>query len=1143
MAHGGVKIEVNLDKSKLQGSLKGLEGEMVKSMAIFEVMKQTLTKVFGMITDSVDQAMRRIDTMDQFSRVMSTMTGSTDKANAALERTNAIVQGTAFGLDTAAKGVQAFVASGMEVSKATDTMEAWGDAVAFYTKGTNAELETVSAALQKMQTKGNVTMEHMQMMLEAGIPAIQIYASAVGKSTEEVTDQMSKGELKTEDFIVAMNGAFKAGTAGFPAIAGAAKQAGASWQGSQDNMRAAIARGTAAMLEQLDAVFDVKGGMVNFGKTMEKVLKTLAQNLDVLIPLAVGAVGAIMAFKGVQAVIAGFNALKTAIGGVSAFYKAFNAATIAMKAGVEGAAASVKQMNAALSATIAGAVIAGVVALMAVMDALSNRVTEYNDIVSDGVAAAEDQHQANQSLIESMQGIRSEYENETAMAEQTAIASRNLTDELAKMQEQYKNSADGSNEQAEAQIRMKQITNELNGSISGLGLAFDETTGSVNMSNDAINDAIDRQERYNKAVAGLKYVNELRGKEIELKAQQAITEKKLAAVQEDSIELLEGQETGFGAVVNILSKGGPQALAWTKSVKRVIDSTEELTDDQIKLAEQMQFAAEVAEEQARLYLEDLQAMNANGEGVEDLARQYGISVSEIESWMQGHKKGLQDWQDYHETTLNDAGENIEQVAARWGMTVDAIQAVMDENGISLQAWEDEQEKILEEWNNAVQANKDLVINGMKELPTEMEYSLDDMIEVMTENAEKYDAWRGKMAQVSSKLSPEVMSYLEQLGPGTSKILDDIINDTTGDKAYELNLAFQKVGESAVAGVEGTYPAVQAAGMGMMDNAATGMSASDAPNAASQAVADGVVSNLSNADYSTITEAMANAIKSGTNAVQNAAQSMANAIIKILTDMSNKSQTTTVQMMTKITTTISGRVSVVRSAMLGAANAVNTVLQSMATQAGATALSMMNAIVSSIQSQGAAVSSAIRSVIIAARSTADGAADWGSLGYSIVSGIASGVRNNAGILAQAVRDVVQQGLNAGKAKAEVNSPSRLFGRELGLPISEGVAEYIAKGSPDAVTSIQKMINDMTKASTRGVSVNVAAGVAAQSVAASSAANISVQNALLHEQNTILSKLLNKDMSVKIGNRVVAQAANEGNKDMGAHISKGAFSNAY
>ena len=104
MAHGGVKIEVNLDKSKLQGSMKGLEGEMIKSMAVFEVLKQGVAKIFNMLTESIDQAMRRIDTMDQFSRVMTTITGSTDKANAALERTNAIVQGTAFGPRHRCKG-------------------------------------------------------------------------------------------------------------------------------------------------------------------------------------------------------------------------------------------------------------------------------------------------------------------------------------------------------------------------------------------------------------------------------------------------------------------------------------------------------------------------------------------------------------------------------------------------------------------------------------------------------------------------------------------------------------------------------------------------------------------------------------------------------------------------------------------------------------------------------------------------------------------------------------------------------------------------------------------------------------------------------------------------------------------------------
>ena len=31
-----------------------------------------------------------------------------------------------------------------------------------------------------MQTKGNVTMEHMEMLLNAGIPAIEMYADAIG---------------------------------------------------------------------------------------------------------------------------------------------------------------------------------------------------------------------------------------------------------------------------------------------------------------------------------------------------------------------------------------------------------------------------------------------------------------------------------------------------------------------------------------------------------------------------------------------------------------------------------------------------------------------------------------------------------------------------------------------------------------------------------------------------------------------------------------------------------------------------------------------------------------------------------------------------------------------------------------------------
>ena len=391
MAYDGtLKFDTSLDASGMQKGADRL-GDIIKGLGIFDVLK----KGVQMVADSVQAAMGRLDTMDQFNRVMTTMTGSADKANEALSKTNEIVSGTAYGLDTASKGVQAFVASGMEVSKATDTMGAWADAVSFYTKGTNSELETVSAALQKMQTKGNVTMEHLQMLLEAGVPAIQIYASAVGKSTEEITEQMSKGQLKTDDFISVMNAAFETGTAGFPSIAGAAKEAGASWSGSIDNMNAAITRGTASILTSFDKMFNVKAGMVSFGKAIESVLKGIADNMDIIAPGTLTAAGAFVSYKaalGISSLISSVSKASAAFTAVLAFQNgtataltatqmAQNAVLTALKAGNVTAAASTAGLTAAQTVqTAIMGVLSGEITFATAVQYLWNAAMEANPI-------------------------------------------------------------------------------------------------------------------------------------------------------------------------------------------------------------------------------------------------------------------------------------------------------------------------------------------------------------------------------------------------------------------------------------------------------------------------------------------------------------------------------------------------------------------------------------------------------------------------------------------------------------------------------------------------------------------------------------------------------------------------------------------
>ncbi|WP_060210501.1 tape measure protein [Sporosarcina koreensis] len=237
---------------------------------------------FNMIRDSVKSAMARIDVMESFERVLTVLTGSVQKTKEALDATRESVTGTAYGLDVAAKSVQNFVTRGMDVSKATKTMAAWGDAVAFYGNGSNEQLETVMDALAKMYSSGKVAMDQMNRLYDAGIDGVGMYAKAVGRNVNVVQKELSKGKIKAADFIDVVTKAMMEGTNGVTKIAGAAKEAGASWGASFDNMRAAVTRGVTDIIQGIDKML-VDNGLPHmrqmvgdFGKRFETALKKVA---------------------------------------------------------------------------------------------------------------------------------------------------------------------------------------------------------------------------------------------------------------------------------------------------------------------------------------------------------------------------------------------------------------------------------------------------------------------------------------------------------------------------------------------------------------------------------------------------------------------------------------------------------------------------------------------------------------------------------------------------------------------------------------------------------------------------------------------------------------------------------------------------
>ena|GEM_PF-1258215 len=258
-------------------------GSKVKNLVNTVAGIKLVSVAFDAVRNSVGAAFDRIDTMEQFNRTMTVLSGSSEKADKALDSLRDIVTGTAYGLDVAAKSTQSFVTSGMDIGTATGHIEGLANAVSFYGDGTNATLDGVTNAWGKMATSGKVYAQDVKTLLNAGIPVWEIYAEAVGMSVEEVQEATSSGAIKAEEFQNTLVAALESGAGKFPSVADAAKTAGASWAGTFDNMRAATTRGVQEIIAQIDDNLAKKGmpsireSLLDTAKRFEQFLKTIAE--------------------------------------------------------------------------------------------------------------------------------------------------------------------------------------------------------------------------------------------------------------------------------------------------------------------------------------------------------------------------------------------------------------------------------------------------------------------------------------------------------------------------------------------------------------------------------------------------------------------------------------------------------------------------------------------------------------------------------------------------------------------------------------------------------------------------------------------------------------------------------------------------
>ena len=154
------------------------------------------------------------------------------------------VKGTAYGLGDAATVAASLSASGVQ---AGSDLEGALKTVADTAQISGRSLTDVGAIFGSVAARGKLQGDDLLQLTSSGVPVLAMLGKHLGKTSEEISDMVSKGQIDFETFNAAMQ----------EGIGGAALKAGDTFKGAWSNIKAALGRlGEGAATPVLNALRD-----------------------------------------------------------------------------------------------------------------------------------------------------------------------------------------------------------------------------------------------------------------------------------------------------------------------------------------------------------------------------------------------------------------------------------------------------------------------------------------------------------------------------------------------------------------------------------------------------------------------------------------------------------------------------------------------------------------------------------------------------------------------------------------------------------------------------------------------------------------------------------------------------------------------
>lgn len=318
LSKAGLAVDNFTNKSsnssdKTKNAFNGISGAV--TVAAGNLISAGIHKSFDMISSSVDGAIRRVDILNNFPKVMSNLGISADASKKAIARMSDELKGLPTSLDSAAMSVQRLTSKNGDVGKSTDMFLALNNAILAggapmdiqataieqisqaYAKGRPdmiewrslqsampAQLKQISkaffqngAAIDKYLAKAREYANNNPMSSTGKelVEQLEAVKNGTGDMTTALGTSMRTGIVSMDEFMDTITKLNTEGVDGFQNFKDQAKNSTGGIQTSIENMKTAVVRGVSKIIGAIGGG-NITGAVSGFGSGIEKMLGSIA---------------------------------------------------------------------------------------------------------------------------------------------------------------------------------------------------------------------------------------------------------------------------------------------------------------------------------------------------------------------------------------------------------------------------------------------------------------------------------------------------------------------------------------------------------------------------------------------------------------------------------------------------------------------------------------------------------------------------------------------------------------------------------------------------------------------------------------------------------------------------------------------------